>query len=482
MNRTFIEYNDKAMASGIINLNPTLGQQLKVTTERFLGLAQVAGQESDAEGPPPGTSNPRQEAPCAEEQKLSSKGSSRRHNRLIPVQESTSLNPVHPASMLGYEVTYENTGPVDGSSIDTGRQSAQEDYPEYSTRSSSWDDRRMDMQQYRAQVPDVPIMTPHWNLAADTLLRPTYTYSFQESSFGRRLLRASYEKAYQLLSQPEPPQPDLQRLRYTLCYGSAQFIAERINQLLKKTSKQSLENWDFPLLHIGNSGLHFPRSSLDSEDPLPEYWSEQQSLGPYPPKTPWVHVPESEYPRNLVQYANVDGMWFDANDVEQYLKSKGLFVDSRTSIAEIEVEEPVPGLTGDFVTGSPTSMSNDSAADPQSPPQGDIPPIPDPFAQNATYMPDVGNTTSAPYMQSTSYDYMATANMDTSTVWTTSGPNKSQMALNMSQPMMLPEFNLYHLAPRKRKLTIDVDRLLDGKKRRQHHSQSGMLIRLHSSE
>ncbi|MCJ1248106.1 hypothetical protein MMC30_005321 [Trapelia coarctata] len=459
MNRTFTEYNDKAMASGIINLDPTLGQQLKVTTKRFLGLAQVANQESDVEGTAPTTSHPRQEPSCADERTITSNAPGRRGTRSTSTQDSTSLNPIHPASMLGYEVTYENTGPTDESRMDTGGQASQEDFREYSTRSSSWDDRRMDLQQYRAQVPEVPIMTPFWNVSADTLLKPTSTYSFQESTFGRRLLRLSYEKAFRCLSMANPSQDELQCLRYTLCYGPPKAIRDKIGGLLKRSTKESLENWDFPLLHIGNSGLHYPRSSLDSDDPLPDYWSQQQSVGPYPPKNPWVPVAEADYPRNLVQFANIEGIWFDANDVEQYLKSKGLFIDGRASIAEIVVEEPVPGLTGDLITGSPTSLSNESTADPQSPPQGDILSVPDLFAQNTTYMPETSNPGGVPYLQSSLYDFMNAG--DISTAWMDSGPAKTQMDLNMSQPTMLPEFNFFDFAPRKRKLAIDVDRLLD---------------------
>jgi len=458
MNRTFIEYNDKAVASGITNIDPTLGQQLKVTTERFLGLSQAVSQESDGEET---ACLPRQEPSYAGERTTPSKDSTRQVKRSTSTQEYTSLGPIHPASMLGYEVTYETTSPVKGSNMDTRGQAVQEDYVEYSTRGSSWDDRKMDLQQYRAEVPEVPIMTPYWNIAADTLLKPITTYSFQETTFGRRLLRASYENAFRCLTMEDPPQREINRLRYTLCYGPPKAIAEKISQLLGRSTKESLETWDFPLLHIGDSGLHFPRSSLDSEEPLPDYWSQTQSMGPYAPKNPWVHVPESGYPWNLVQWANVEGTWFDANDVEQYLKSKGLSIDERASLAEIEVEEPVPGL--DLITGSPTSLSNESAADPQSPPQGDLLPVPDLFTQNVAYMPDTSSSISAPYLHSTSYDFMATGNMNNSLAWTNSGAAKSHVDLEMSQPTMLPEFNMFDYIPRKRKITIDVDRLLNGK-------------------
>lgn len=477
MNRTFVEYNDKAVAAGIITIDPTLGQQLKVTTERFHGLSQAVNQESDTEGIATTTCLPRKEPLYADERTTPSEDSTRQGTRSISTQEYTSLDAIHPASMLGYEVTYETTSPVSGSSMDPHGQAVQEGYVEYSTRGASWDGRRMDLQQYRAEVPEVPIMTPHWNFAANTLLKPPTTYSFQESTFGRRLLRASYEKAFRCLTMADPPQREINRFRYVLCYGPPKAIAGRIGQILKRSTKESLENWDFPLLHIGDSGLHFPRSSLDSEEPLPDYWSQTQSMGPYPPKSPWVQVPESEYPRNLVQWANVEGIWFDANDVEQYLKTKGLSIDERASLAEIEVEEPVPGL--DLVTGSPTSLSNESAADPQSPPQGETLPVPDLFAQNAAYMPDPSTLTSAPYLYSTSYDFTATGNMTASMAWANTGAAKSYLDLDPSQPTMLPDFNLFDFIPRKRKLTIDVDKLLNGKQcqRRSSHAMHANRLR-----
>ena len=66
----------------------------------------------------------------------------------------------------------------------------------------------------------------------------------------------------------------------------------------------------------------------------------------------------------ILQFANCQGEWFDASDVEQYLKTKGLDLSGKGSVSEIEIDMPVPALvedsTGNSPAGSPVELPSTS--------------------------------------------------------------------------------------------------------------------------
>jgi hypothetical protein len=514
--RTVVEYNQKAVASGIDNLDPTLGQELRVVTQRVIGLAQNAKVEPEGEDSSQGTT-PTSTFNFTQEGAKAKKADSRRNQQpqSSPPQSSMSNHPIHPSRMLGYEFTNEDGGP--GGEGATGKQEDErrkKDYGEFSNQrqSSNWDN--MNLQQYRAEIPDLPVMTSHWNIMAETnAFKPVSTYSFLERTFSRRLLRASYEKAYKCIVKHSDSPQVLHTVRYTLCYYTVKNVAASLGMMIKKGKDESLESWQFPLTHVGGSGLHYPRSTLGSQEPLPEHWDLPQSMGPYPPKAPWVPVEEAEYPRNVPSYADVDGEWFDASDVEQYLKTKGLHLDSGASIAELEIDEPVPGLTGGYTSGSPVSVSNsgESVSDGKSPPQvdcffptmsaaavfpdvhPDMPyesPLYETTAFEVNTVPTTGLRSSQPAIYSESLNLPSIYEISQPTAYEES-PSMPAQYLGTSQPGSYSESNQRPTysepnqppaqsrssqtsfpthtdfnskqGPRKMKVIVDVDRLLDGR-------------------
>jgi hypothetical protein len=55
MNKTFLQFNDSALKSGLLQLNPGLARELKHATETFTSLAKTAsefeaGDEEQGEG------------------------------------------------------------------------------------------------------------------------------------------------------------------------------------------------------------------------------------------------------------------------------------------------------------------------------------------------------------------------------------------------------------------------------------------------
>lgn len=461
MNQTFIDYNDKAIASGIANWKPALGEDLKFAVERFLQLSRNVSADSDGEDRGHGC-KPQVEPTYVEAPMLSPAGFLTHALRTKASASNTPMaNLNHPASMLGYEVSFDNPNTAETEGLGMVGNAEEPDYLRSSDMTHKWVENSMSSQQSLPELSSLPVFTPNWNAAADQAIKPTWTYSFQERTFSRRLLRSSYERTYHLLTDPDSSKHEIYRvLRYTFHISDAKKIAARIRENLIKSSKESLENWDSPMLHIGGAGLHYPRVDPKGETPLPSNWTSPQSMGPYRPRNGPLSIPDNEFPQHLMKYANVEGTWFDSDDVEQYLRTKGLYLDGLMSVAEIEVDEQVPSLASEFSTGSPNSLSSDSFADPQSPRQlNDT--MPDLFSHNTDYFTETSHGASVPEQASMPFESTA---MDTGFdfAWPFSSIPKHANELDVGDMAMFPESGTFIFAPQKRTLRIDVDRLLDG--------------------
>ncbi|MCJ1479628.1 hypothetical protein MMC13_008314 [Lambiella insularis] len=473
MNQTFLDYNDKAVASGIISRNLTLGEDLKFATQRFLELTRNASTASDGEEEGHGSKAPEQ--PAHLEAAIPSPFDYVRHLRKATTTSDTPMgNLNHPATILGYEISYNDRRTAETRDLGNTKIFQGPGYHESSDMTDNRVGRGTISLGLGAEVPSIPTFTPKWNAAADQVIQPfsdanrwpyfevsgPRTYSFLERTFSRRLLRLCYERTYYLLTDPNSSKEETYRtLRYTFHVADAKKIAARLRELLPKSSSESLDNWDVPLLHIGGAGLHYPRVDPEGETPLPSNWSSLQSVAPYGPRTGPLSIPDNEFPEHLVKYANMEGPWFDSNDVEQYLRTKGLLLDGQMSVAEIEVDEPVPSLAGEFAAGSPNSLSSDSFADPQSPRHlNDM--MPGLLSQAGDEFSENPNGSSVPELQSMPFDLMAT-DSGIDFAWPLNSSSKDADDLDLGDMAMFPKFGTFAFAPHKKTVKVDVDRLLE---------------------
>ncbi|MCJ1388570.1 hypothetical protein MMC18_001417 [Xylographa bjoerkii] len=453
MNQAFLDYNNKTLSSDIINWKPELGEELKATMQQFLELARNANVESDMEEVGQ-NSNKTRDVSDRGRHTSPSRNLDQRKYAPSPPRITPLPDLYHPASMLGYEYGVPETSK--DNHVRNIQRIEQSDYQESRSMGYKWINNDSDMQQYRAEVSDLPVFTQGWNATTDIALKPTWTYSFQESTFSRRLMRSSIEKAYYILTNPKTPKTEVYRmLRFTFHLYDVKRIVAKLREHLMKSDKESLENWNVPLLHLGGAGLHFPRLMREGEASLPVNWQAAQSIGPHKPQDPEIAMPEMDFPHKLPELAKIEGVWFDSNDVEQYLRTKGLFLDGQMSVAEIEVEDQVPSLVGDLIVDSPNSLSSESFADPQSPCKtNDM--MPSLFPQPTDYFSGTSGTRQLP----SSFDGSA-MDTDFAFTWAVEGSSKSADSMHMDDPNMFPELATFEFAPQKRKVRIDVDRLLD---------------------
>ncbi|EMC98786.1 hypothetical protein BAUCODRAFT_31051 [Baudoinia panamericana UAMH 10762] len=188
-------------------------------------------------------------------------------------------------------------------------------------------------------------------------LPPTETYSFQETTFGRRLHRACLEAAYLVLLDSGRGSMDnwKERFRLSLASKSKAKIIESIKSILSRSTGESLDFHDAPLIHVGGAGTHYPRIDCNGKLQFPK---ESYDLGLIGPQTLALLEKAAENSLSTdmtIEVSGYEGTWFDPYDVEGYLKERGIRIDDPSASfveAEITVSSPESMTTG----SSPTSL------------------------------------------------------------------------------------------------------------------------------
>ena len=209
------------------------------------------------------------------------------------------------------------------------------------------------------------------NLSNTMTLPNPESYASHEASFARRLMRSSLEEGYRLMTSPRTSPTEIKRAyRFSLCFAKSSRIVHHMKSVMGRTGSQNFELWNVPQYHLGGAGLHYPRVGIDSGSAPPAWWSNKAPIGPLPPPPPENPMPNSSV-CEIAEKVDFGGEWFDSNDVEQYLRSKGLYLDGQSSIVELADEEPAPAwndIQPPSTTSPADSSSHESSRDPRSPP------------------------------------------------------------------------------------------------------------------
>lgn len=358
MNKAFLAFNDKAIGSGIGSWEPQLAQDLKFTMESFIEYARYMEQESDDEDE---KTAPNLSARVFEEQSANS--AKQPQPALVPSgpaeSQDLTAEDATVAALLGYT-------PISQVSKETSIQRSQvetEQAVETTNHDISDWPAPEPLHQYRMEVPSRDVGLELFPPAFPKSPPLPSSYSFQETSFARRLLRTALEGAYRLLTNPNTRSEDLIHFcRDTFTWTNRKHCIQWLEQALSRTARESLEYWGAPQLHIGGAGLHYARTGFDTGLSPPPGWADQAPMGPLPFMTPENLLDGNTEPADITDAVGFGGEWFDSNDVEQYLQTKGLFLDGRSSYVELDVDvavEQAPELNMPMM-GSPTDSSGDS--------------------------------------------------------------------------------------------------------------------------
>ncbi len=409
----FLDFHEKAIAGGIQKAVPSLAKHLDTTAERISELVKTSKHEANNEDEEHDPNLPIPPVEIAE----NSTSNSRR---------TAAVMGSNPASMLGYQTTFEEEPddydgetahqelalsaqldqiPLSDWTTTKAMQQYQSNLPD---EAEAIGDVIEPVQQYRVEIPARPIdlqssFSPDTRVFPDgsnpSVDKPSLglmslpipkSHSYHETSFARRLMRATVEKSIRIMTDPNSSQEDLNRLcKFTWCFAKSSDMMEHMLNVASRTTRDGLELWEAPRLHLGGAGLHFPRANIDGESSPPAWWANEVPMGPSRRRKPATPVPDNMTITDIIRKVQVEGDWFDSSDVEQYLRSKGLYLDGQSSIVEIiELEDSVPELQEAQMPSTSTpdaSSPKDSTRGPQSPEVVDSNWFSDPFVSNTDY-------------------------------------------------------------------------------------------------
>ena len=142
--------------------------------------------------------------------------------------------------------------------------------------------------------------------------KPPLTYSFQETSFGRRLHRFAIEEAYHLLlNASSRPQVYEKVFRLALMGRERQELIDLMRGMINRGPHESLDLWETGSIHIGGCGAHYPRKDAFGHT-LPQ--QNFCNLGLIGPQTLSVLETTAKSNPNLNMVVDVigfEGTWFD---------------------------------------------------------------------------------------------------------------------------------------------------------------------------
>lgn len=392
MNNSYTQVHDNVIDSGLFNSRPALIQQLKSTAEQFAMLARLAQDSDNDDDDNHHESKVRTNSADAGPGQTSSSNDARKQSN-VSSQESE-----HEANV--YEMAY---------SIHTGNELNVEvsDLQLFQDPTFQGENVQEGHQQWNVQLPDTQFDMEALFPTIEKPLKATqpYTYSFQETTFSRRLHRLCLERAFRNLTSPDIDRDYLTRaFRFTFCFSNKKSMLIRFQELLKRKAGESLENWNVPFFRVGGAGTHFPR--LD-EAGRPIYPPNMHSAASVFRPLRWLEV---ETPRaentteRMLEAIGYGGDWFDSHDVEEYLKTKGIHLDGTSSFIEIDPSTiSLPSLTT-----SASSPIPDPARSPIQTPSPSVTPHLEGFLDQEVHQTFANNAV---------YDFMAAAENPSKTSW-----------------------------------------------------------------
>jgi hypothetical protein len=356
MSNIFISLYDFAVGKGLLDREPEFGRQLQSTTERFLALAKSAEDED----------NHGEDGEKHDEEGEHSSGKTK-GRRASPKKRQEVTPPVsEPVNIWGGYTLSKEDSPIEeiemGYQPDQQYRSRHEDLqiitrPTEDNASFPFD--LMDLQQYRVEVPRIEDYAQ--NFFPQSQLPLPSTHSYHEFSFARRIHRGAIEKAFKLITSTDPSDERFQRVfGFSLLYESKESIEARLKRLLNTTTKDTLQEWRAPFVHVGGSGTYYPMHESDINGELMPKFRTGYSMGPF--SSPVSQAQENLDDEMKCTLPGFEGEFFDANDVEGYLRGRGLDIPPAADYVTGEVD-----LLALTEIPSPKSHSSDTLTSALSP-------------------------------------------------------------------------------------------------------------------
>ena len=348
MNKTFLTLHDNMVDAGILNSHYSLGRQLQSATEEFVTLSKIASPDSDEEEEAALAASIKDEgndSPQAVDKSNNNQKGSAQQDRKSSLKKAARKPITRPNPGLSDQSPNDAEADVEDVHVLSKNDDALLVLSEtgWATDTSNIHGLN-DVLSFNATIPEMILYDdPTEKLVIETPLKPayhpqgSYTYSFQETTFARRLHRMCLERAFRNLTNPNIEPDYIKRtFRFTFSFSNRKRMLQRFQEMLKRKAGESLENWNAPFFHIGGAGTHFPRRDEEG-NPIypPNMISPAKAFGPQPyveVETPRMEASMQEMLDNI----GFGGTWFDSHDVEQYLRTKGIYLDGQSSFIEVD--------------------------------------------------------------------------------------------------------------------------------------------------
>lgn len=212
------------------------------------------------------------------------------------------------------------------------------------------------------RLPTPPLQLPS---LTNKTVTPAFTYSYDETTFARRLTRAALEAGFQILSAANVRPSALNYVfMLSLPYLSLEQLRTRFKIMLSRSVDEDLDFWEAPFIHLGGAGTHYPRKDANGTVvPKKNNWTVRQ-IGPLEKRMVRVENVmdgSSDYLHDM-DLSRFEGEWFDSHDVQGYLEERwACRFNPRSSFAECLVDEDERELRG---SGLAKRESDESAGIP----------------------------------------------------------------------------------------------------------------------
>jgi len=361
MSNIFISLYDFAVGKGLLQREPEFGQQLQSTTERFLALAKATVNE-DSHEDVHGEDGRQADSESGRRSRGSKASPKKRQNNL---EEQHMEDPVNPWG--GYTISKDDSQHDDDLAMAFpqhsyesrgGRHSGLQVITRPTEDNASFPFDLMDLQQYRVEVPSIEDYSNNFMPELQPSLPTTHAYS--EFSLARRIQRGGIERAFRLItSKTVSPEVFNRAFGLTLMYETRESLEARLRRAIVKTNKDTLYGWKNPFVHIGGSGTFYPDADPTNNDLRPKLRT-GFSMGPFSPAATEARDLFSEEMRCNVP--GFEGQFFDSNDVEGYLRGRGLDIPPSADYITAELDISVL-----VEAGTPKSSSSLDASSPKTP-------------------------------------------------------------------------------------------------------------------
>lgn len=361
MNSAFLGLYDFASSQGLLQREPDFARQLHATTQRVLALSKAAAVDQsshDDDSSLPDEKNFDNNLAVA---KLNSKGPKSQtlslEETVIPSRARSSWGNDSPSHMDEYPLqqTY-NKMPTSNEQPVQGQITSQ---PSLDDDNFVCDLTDVDLHQMRPEVPDMNAFQFN-GIGNDQILTSPTSFAGFESSFARRLHRMSNERGFRLLMNPNANPLILKRVfGFSLLFRTKEQLMARIVERMERSQSKGLLNiWSAPFVHLGGSGTYYPLPEEDISSNMMPKVRTGRSMGPLTPDA--MSAREKHMIDNFTCSAEgFEGKYFDANDVESYLRGKGIDIAPHTDYVTVNLD--MISLEGIPVAPAPTNFSTDSS-------------------------------------------------------------------------------------------------------------------------